>query len=76
MWIPSDTPTLSTFFPLNLDKSTFTSAAIIIALVLAGCGIVSAMSFSSLLLAVVSLAVGVGCGWYAKNVYDKYFKDK
>ena len=62
--------------PSNLDKSTFTSAAIIIALVLAGCGIVSAMSFSSLLLAVVSLAVGVGCGWYAKNVYDKYFKDK
>lgn len=41
---------------------------------MAGCGIVSAMSFSSLLLAVVSLAVG--CGWYAKNVYDKYFKDK
>jgi hypothetical protein len=34
------------------------------------------MSFESLLLAVVSLAVGVGCGWYAKNVYDKYFKDK
>lgn len=43
-------------------------AAIIIALVLAGCGIVSAMSFGSLLLA--------ACGWYAKNIYDKYFKDK
>lgn len=61
-------------------KTKLIIAAIIIALVLAGCGIVSAMSFSSLLLAVVSLAVavgvGVGCGWYAKNVYDKYFKDK
>lgn len=53
-------------------KTKLIIAAIIIALVLAGCGIVSAMSFSSLLLAVV----GVGCGWYAKNVYDKYFKDK
>ena len=57
-------------------KTKLIIAAIIIALVLAGRGIVSAMSFSSLLLAVVSLAVGVGCGWYAKNVYDKYFKDK
>lgn len=57
-------------------KTKLIIAAIIIALVLTGCGIVSAMSFSSLLLAVVSLAVGVGCGWYAKNVYDKYFKDK
>lgn len=57
-------------------KTKLIIAAIIIALVLAGCGIVSAMSFSSLLLVVVSLAVGVGCGWYAKNVYDKYFKDK
>ena len=57
-------------------KTKLIIAAIIIALVLAGCGIVSAMSFGSLLLAVVSLAVGVGCGWYAKNVYDKYFKDK
>lgn len=57
-------------------KTKLIIAAIIIALVLAGCGIVSAMSFRSLLLAVVSLAVGVGCGWYAKNVYDKYFKDK
>lgn len=57
-------------------KTKLIIAAIIIALVLAGCGIVSAMSFGSLLLAVVSLAVGVGCGWYAKNVYDKYFVDK
>jgi uncharacterized membrane protein YbjE (DUF340 family) len=57
-------------------KTKLIIAAIVIALVLAGCGIVSAMSFGSLLLAVVSLAVGVGCGWYAKNVYDKYFKDK
>ena len=57
-------------------KTKLIIAAIVIALVLAGCGIVSAMSFRSLLLAVVSLAVGVGCGWYAKNVYDKYFKDK
>lgn len=57
-------------------KTKLIIAAIVIALVLAGCGIVSAMSFGSLLLAVVSLAVGVGCGWYAKNIYDKYFKDK
>lgn len=57
-------------------KTKLIIAAIVIALVLAGCGIVSAMSFGSILLAVVSLAVGVGCGWYAKNVYDKYFKDK
>lgn len=57
-------------------KTKLIIAAIVIALVLASCGIVSAMSFGSLLLAVVSLAVGVGCGWYAKNVYDKYFKDK
>lgn len=57
-------------------KTKLIIAAIVIALVLAGCGIVSAMIFGSLLLAVVSLAVGVGCGWYAKNVYDKYFKDK
>lgn len=47
-------------------KTKLIIAAIVVALVLAGCGIVSAMSFSSLLLAVVSLAVGVGCGWYAK----------
>lgn len=53
-------------------KTKLIIAAIVVALVLAGCGIVSAMSFSSL--AVVSLAVG--CGWYAKNIYDKYFKDK
>lgn len=57
-------------------KTKLIIAAIVIALVLAGCGIVSAMSFGSLLLAVVSLAVGVGCGWYAKNVYDKYFVGK
>lgn len=43
-------------------KTKLIIAAIVVALVLAGCGIVSAMSFSSLLLAVVSLAVGVGCG--------------
>lgn len=47
-------------------------AAIVVALVLAGCGIVSAMSFGSLLLA--SLAVDGACGWYAKYIYDKYFK--
>lgn len=49
-------------------------AAIVVALVLAGCGIVSAMSFGSLILAVSSWAVGVACGWYAKYIYDKYFK--
>nr|DAI39952.1 MAG TPA: GRB2-binding adapter (GAPT) [Caudoviricetes sp.] len=57
-------------------KTKLIIAAIVIALVLAGCGIVSAMSFGSLLLALVSLAVGVGCGWYAKHIYDKYFKGK
>jgi hypothetical protein len=57
-------------------KTKLIIAAIVVALVLAGCGIVSAMSFGSLLLALVSLAVGSGCGWYAKHIYDKYFKDK
>ena len=57
-------------------KTKLIIATIVIALVLAGCGIVSAMSFGSLLLALVSLAVGAGCGWYAKHIYDKYFKDK
>lgn len=38
--------------------------------------IVSAMSFGSLLLALTSFVVGAACGWYAKNIYDKYFKDK
>ena len=53
-------------------KTKLIIAAIVVALVLAGCGIVSAMSFGSLLLA--SLAVGGACGWYAKYIYDKYFK--
>lgn len=57
-------------------KTKLIIAAIVVALVLAGCGIVSAMSFGSLLLALASLAVGAACGWYAKNIYDKYFKDK
>ena len=57
-------------------KTKLIIAAIVVALVLAGCGIVSAMSFGSLLLALVSLAVVAGCGWYAKHIYDKYFKDK
>lgn len=57
-------------------KTKLIIATIVIALVLAGCGIVSAMSFGSLLLALVSLAVGCGCGWYAKHIYDKYFKGK
>lgn len=51
-------------------KTKLIIAAIVIAL--AGCGIVSAMSFGSLLLALVSLIVG----WYLKHIYDKYFKDK
>ena len=54
-------------------KTKLIIATIVIALVLAGCGIVSAMSFGSLLLALV---VGAGCGWYAKHIYDKYFKGK
>ena len=55
-------------------KTKLIIAAIVIALVLAGCGIVSAMSFGSLLLALVSLVVGGACGWYTKYVFDKYFK--
>lgn len=57
-------------------KTKLIIAAIVIALVLAGCGIVSAMSFRSLLLALVSLIVGGACRWYLKHIYDKYFKDK
>lgn len=57
-------------------KTKLIIAAIVIALVLAGCGIVSAMSFGSLLLALVSLIVGGACGWYLKHIYDKYFKGK
>lgn len=57
-------------------KTKLIIATIVIALVLAGCGIVLAMSFGSLLLALVSLAVWAGCGWYAKHIYDKYFKGK
>lgn len=57
-------------------KTKLIIAAIVIALVLAGCGIVSAMSFGSLLLALVSLIVGGACGWCLKRIYDKYFKDK
>lgn len=57
-------------------KTKLIIAAIIIALVLAGCGIVSAMSFGSLLLAIVSFGVGAACGWYAKHIYDKYFVNK
>lgn len=57
-------------------KTKLIIAAIVIALVLAGCGIVSAMSFGSLLLALTSFVVGAACGWYTKNIYDKYFKDK
>jgi hypothetical protein len=48
-------------------KTKLIIAAIVVALVLASCGIVSAMSFGS-------LAVGGACGWYAKYIYDKYFK--
>lgn len=57
-------------------KTKLIIAAIVIALILAGCGIVSAMSFGSLLLALVSFIVGGSCGWYLKHIYDKYFKDK
>lgn len=61
-------------------KTKLIIAAIVVVLVLAGCGIVSAMSFGSLLLAlvsfVVSFVVGGACGWYAKHIYDKYFKNK
>lgn len=39
-------------------KTKLIIAAIVIALVLAGCGIVSAMSFGSLLLALTSFVVG------------------
>lgn len=57
-------------------KTKLIIATIVVALVLAGCGIVSTMSFGSLLLALTSFVVGAACGWYAKNIYDKYFKDK
>lgn len=55
-------------------KTKLIIAAIVVALVAAGCGIVSTMSFGNLILAVASLAVGTACGWYAKYIYDKYFK--
>lgn len=55
-------------------KTKLIIAAIVVALVAAGCGIVSTMSFGNLILAVASLAVGAACGWYAKYIYDKYFK--
>ena len=42
-------------------KTKLIIAAIVIALVLAGCGIVSAMSFGSLLLALTSFIVGSTC---------------
>ena len=48
-------------------KTKLIIAAIVVALVLAGCGIVSAMSFGSLLLALTSFVVGAACGWYAKK---------
>lgn len=57
-------------------KTKLIIAAIVVVLVLAGCGIVSAMSFGSLLLALVSFVVGGACGWYAKHICDKYFKNK
>lgn len=49
-------------------KTKLIIAAIIIALVLAGCGIVSAMDFGSLL-----LGWAIGVGWYAKYLYNTYF---
>ena len=55
-------------------KTKLIIAAIVVALVLAGCRIVSALDFSTLLLSLVSLLVGGACGWYAKYIYDKYFK--
>lgn len=48
-------------------KTKLIIAAIVIALVLAGCGIVSAMSFGSLLLALTSFVVGAACGWVCKK---------
>ena len=59
-------------------KTKLIIAAIVIALVLAGCGIVSAMSFGSLLLALTSF-VGGSRLWMVckkKNIMIKYFKDK
>lgn len=55
-------------------KTKLIIAVIIIALVLSGLGIVSSMSYGKLLLAVVSWFIGLACGWYAKYIYDKYFK--
>lgn len=62
-------------------KTKLIIAAIVIALVLAGCGIVSAMSFGSLLLALTSFIVGSACGWYALLslvsfiISGKYYKE-
>ena len=57
-------------------KTKLIIAAIVIALIVTGCGIVSAMNFGSLLLSVSSFIVGVLCGWYAKYIYNKYFVSK
>lgn len=45
-----------------MEKMTWKTKLIIAAIVVA------------LLLALASLAVGGACGWYAKYIYDKYFK--
>ena len=49
-------------------KTKLIIATIVIALVLAGCGIVSAMSFGSLWLPLESLPEGGGWGWKANII--------
>lgn len=48
-------------------------AAVIIVVLIAGCGIVSTMSFGSILLSLFSFLAGIGVGYGAKYIYDKYF---
>lgn len=57
-------------------KTKLIIVLIILALVLAGFGILSAMSYGSLLLSFTSFIVGGLCGWYGKYIYDTYFKNK
>lgn len=59
----------------NSLKFKLIVAAIIIVLIVAACGIFSALSFGSMLVCVISYIVGVGFGAYAYKIY-KQIKDK
>lgn len=58
----------------EMPWKTIITIAIVITLILGGLGLVASASYGKLLLTLVSWVVGVGCGWYAKLIYDKYFK--